>query len=501
MSRLRANTPRWGELKGFFRPRSLRFKALVAVAMIVLAPAVYVWTTSLQDTVSIALLRTDLTNATSAAVRGARAGTLDVEDVSSTHRVRIRLLDGGFRVLEDGAHDGDARWFHPLTDLWFGPEGRPRPAEWDPKLPPLPEREELVEALGTGVGSGCQATARGDLWICAEARRVETPDGTRWLHVQRSTARSARALWADRFQMTQLTLSVLAFAVLLTLWLATRWVRPIESLRDQALARVQGPVSTEPLSVERSDELGEVADAFNTLLASIAERNRANELFAADLAHELKNPLAAVRTAADALGSGRPLDPERAARLERILADSASRMQTVIDRFLELARAEAGLADAERRDVDVVALVDGLLDGLRADPRYPDVRFVRDGDPGPLPVPAAPERLETALRNLLGNGAAFASGRDPAEVRVTVRALGARVQLDVADTGPGIPADDLPRLFDRYFSRRQGGTGLGLALAKAIVDAHGGSLTATSEPGRGAVFSASLPASQRDLEL
>jgi signal transduction histidine kinase len=456
--------------------------------MVVLSPAVYVWSTSLLDRASIAILRSDLTTATSSALRAARAGALDPAELGRAHRVRIRVLDGSFAVISDADHDVRAHWHRPLTDPWFGPEGRPEPGVWEPRLPPLPEREEVREAVQHGSGSACEVTAQGDLLICAEVRRL---DDERWLHVQRSTARSARALYEDRFQMTQLTLSVLVFALLLTVWLATRWVRPIESLRDQALARTRGG-STEPLRVERSDELGEVADAFNTLLAAIAERNRANELFAADLAHELKNPIAAVRTATDALGSGRPVDPERAARLHRILDESGRRMQAVIDRFLDLARAEAGLADAHRVPVDVVALVDALLSGLRNDERFADVGFVREG-PDHVEVPAASERLETALRNLLGNAASFATGRTPSEVRVRVALDDEGVTLEVSDTGPGIAPDDLPRVFERYFSRREGGTGLGLALAKAIVDAHGGELGVQSPPGSGAVFTVWLP--------
>jgi two-component system sensor histidine kinase ChvG len=324
--------------------------------------------------------------------------------------------------------------------------------------------------------------------VCSEVRRVQTPKGWRYLHIQRSVAQSTRALWEDRFQMTQLTLIVLVFAVLLTLWLGTRWVRPIESLRDQALARTRHGVSTEPLTIERKDELGEVADAFNTLLAAIEQRNKANETFAADLAHELKNPIAAVRTAAEALEGGKPLTEARAERLNRILADSSKRMQLVIDRFLELARAEAGLAQKVLVPVDLVRLLGGLLEGLAADERFAGVAFTLTVDGTPQPLEGDEERLETAFRNLLINGATFAA---PAgKVEVVVRAWDSTVDVSVRDSGPGIAEDDLPRIFDRYFSKRQGGTGLGLPLAKAIVEAHGGELFAESPPGAGARFTA-----------
>lgn len=477
------------EILGFLRPGSLRFKALVAVVMVVLSPAVWVWSTSLSDTASIAILKSNLSTATHDAIEGAEAGTLDLEALSTLRRVRIRVLaEDGRTLLDEADHDGDPRWYHPITDPWFGPEGRPDPSVWDAGLPPLPDRPELREALEDGTASRCGVSERGDLLVCAEVRRVQTPMGWRYLHVQRSVAQSVRTLWQDRFQMTQLTLIVLVFAVLLTIWLGTRWVRPIESLRDQALARTRHGVSTEPLTIERKDELGEVADAFNTLLAAIEQRNKANESFAADLAHELKNPIAAVRTAAEALEGGKPLTEARAERLGRILTDSSKRMQLVIDRFLELARAEAGLAQKHLVPVDLVQLVGALLEGLAADERFAGVVFTLTVDGTPSKLEGDEERLETAFRNLLINAATFAEPEGTVEV--VVRAWDGTVDVSVRDSGPGIAEDDLPRIFDRYFSKRQGGTGLGLPLAKAIVEAHGGELYAESPPGSGARFTA-----------
>ncbi len=504
----RPRPPSRSEITGFMRPGSLRFKALVAVILIAISPAVAVWSTRLVDTGSIAFLKSEVRSATDEALALQAAGALDVanaeqvEALATEHGVRIRLVDPtAGRVLLDSDHDGDWRWYHELTDPFFGPEGRPDPAEWDALRPAITERAEVVDALAAadGVASGCGVTGRANLLVCSEAHRLDARDangGAVVLHVQRSVAQSVRTLWEDRFQLIQLTLVILVFAVALTVWLGIRWVRPVESLRDQALSRTSGAgrVSTEPLTIDRADELGEVADAFNTLLAALEQRNRANETFAADLAHELKNPIAAVRTASEALSGGKPLTESRAARIQRILDDSSKRMQVVIDRFLELARAEAGLATTNLEPVDLDGLVRGLVDTLGHDARFSTVEFSVERDPGaPTWLVGDEERLETAFRNLLLNAATFAAGEpdtDPAvRVRITSRVDG-HVAVAVEDTGPGIAEDDLPRIFDRYFSKRQGGTGLGLPLAKAIVEAHGGSLSAAGEPGVGAVFTA-----------
>ncbi|MCA9566759.1 MAG: HAMP domain-containing histidine kinase [Myxococcales bacterium] len=476
-------------LAGFVRPGTLRFKALLVVVVVVLAPVVWVWGSSLLDGASRIGMRRDLAATAALSARAVRAGTLQAEVVARSNRVRIRVVDDAGTVRVDADHEGRRRWTDGFTDVFFGPEGRPDPTAWDARRPSLLERPEVAEALASGRGQLCEVPAGSDLLVCAVAQRVEGPDGPVLLHVQSSLARSTRALYADRFQMLQLTLYMLAFAVVITVWLGARWIRPLESLRDEALARTQGRVSTAPLEVTSKDELGELAHAFNTLLAAIESRNRANEVFAADLAHELKNPIAAVRTAAEALEPGKPLTEARAARLHRILADSSERMAVVIDRFLELARAEAGLADRERASLDLLGLATAVVDGARHDERFTGVTFEVHGEPAV--VVGSEERLETTLRNLVSNAACFAAPDGRVTVTTTLRP--GIVELSVADTGPGIAPDDLPRVFDRYFTRRQGGTGLGLALSRAIAHAHGGDLVAHSAPGEGAVFTLTLP--------
>lgn len=461
----------------------------MSVVVLVLAPLAWVWGASVWDTAGQVRMARDLDATGATLARNVRAGTLDAEVSAASNRIRIRLLQPGGRVILDVDREGSQRWHERATEVFFGPDGRPDPALLDARMPPVLERPETVDALASGRGQRCEVLAADLLLRCADARVVEREGGPVVLHLQASAARSTRALYADRYQMLQLTLYVLVMAVLGTLWLGTRWVRPMESLRDQALARTRGRVSTEPLVVDRRDEYGELADAFNTLLAALESRNRANETFAADLAHELKNPIAAVRAAASALEPGKPLTEARAARLHRILSDSSGRMAVVIDRFLELARAEAGLADQAREAVDLAALARGIVGAHRADPRHGSVTFSVSATPAV--VRGSEERLETAVRNLVANGASFAGAGGEVTVRVTSSAE--EVVLTVSDTGPGIEEADLERVFDRYFSKRQGGTGLGLALSRAIAVAHGGTLTASSPPGQGATFTLRLP--------
>ncbi len=197
--------------------------------------------------------------------------------------------------------------------------------------------------------------------------------------------------------------------------------------------------------------------------------------------------MAAVRAAADSLAADRPVEGVRRERMTRILGDSTHRMQVVIDRFLDLARAEAGLLATEREPVELHTLLEVLAQSIRSDTRFAHLSI--DVWVPPCTVLAAPERLETALRNLVGNASSYAEER----VEVIGQADEHRITIVVRDDGPGIPTADLGRIFRRYYTTRDTGTGLGLALVRAIVEAHGGSIEVSSIPGEGAVFTVTLP--------
>ncbi|MFT4621530.1 MAG: signal transduction histidine kinase [Myxococcota bacterium] len=451
----------------------------MVVAVIVL-PVVWVWSAGFDEASQVDRQALELA-ALALAVADA-PDTLDL--VASTHRARVRLLDGS-QVMQDADGEPDDPWHAPVSNPFYGPEGRPDPRRVDATLPTLHTRPEVVRARADGVAQRCSVSDAGWMLVCAAAASL--PDG-RVVHVQRTSARLIKSLYEDRYPLTAVMLVVLGVGVLLSLWLGWRMVGPIEHLRDQVVERTRGRVSTKPVVLDRADELGDLARAFNQLLAALDARNRANESFAADLAHELKNPVAAVRAAAEAMAADRPLEGRRRERLTRVLADSSHRMQVVIDRFLDLARAEAGLIATERESVDLAALVRAIVEPLTADPRFGGLSFDVQLPDGAW-VWAAPERLETALRNLIGNAASFAESR----VIITGSIAERRAVVCVADDGPGIPQADLDQIFVRYFTTRDTGTGLGLALVRAIVEAHGGMIEAHSEPGEGAQFTIRLP--------
>jgi signal transduction histidine kinase len=277
-------------------------------------------------------------------------------------------------------------------------------------------------------------------------------------------------------------------AIALGWWLGWRMVRPIERLRAQALAQVDRLSRGTELELPRRDEFGDLAAALNRLIAEIRGHARAHEAALADLAHELKSPVAAIRAAAEALLDG-PAEPERTRKLAGVVSGAGERLDRLVHQFLELARAEAGLAGEPRERVDVAALAKGVVDSIGGDPRCAAIAIeIQAGEQATLD--AVPARVESALRNLLDNACSFARTR----VRVRVQG-GETIVVEVEDDGPGIPAAELAHVFERFYSKRVAdrGSGLGLALVRAIAEAHGGSARVRSVEGEGSTFSIELP--------
>jgi two-component system sensor histidine kinase ChvG len=471
-----------------FGLNSLRAKTLAVVCVLVVAPVVFVWLSSPFEDALGYQMRNDL---------GVAAGQVaDLVRIDAPHDEYLemaRRFDVWIRVVEKSGEvtesaDGTAPTFRER--LLFAPDPVPELAEWDATQPPLHERGEIREAMRSGRAGRCGYRLEGRLLVCHLAERIEfTGRKPKVVHVPASSARGATGLYDERFQVLKLMGLVLALAAGLGIWLAYRIARPLRFLREQVLARTEPPVSTRPVERGEDDEFGELADAFNQLLGSLEERRKANEAFMADMAHEIKNPVAAVRAVAESLGKGKEISAKRAERLANILGDSSRRLDRVVTNFLELARAESGLPEAEREDVQVGKLVENAMGSYAADDRYEELDLVVDCDD--VWVSGSADHIERALRNLVENALSFAESA----VEVRVRRFGDTIEIRVADDGPGIAPEDVPRVFDRFFTRRDdgGGTGLGLAMTRAIVEAHSGTIDVESTVGEGTTFTIALP--------
>ncbi len=417
----------------------------------------------------------------------------ELDEIAFRHTARVRLveLDEGRALLDVDRDDGDDV-VHRVGTLFFGADGAPSLRELDASLPPVLARAESAAAPTSGEPeTGCRSAPQGKLLVCHATMTSTYGERPVVVYVQESSRRAARALYDLRYHLARLSVAMLPIALVFSWWMGRRMVRPLDALRGAVLAKAEEANVRADLARVPSGEASDLAEAFNVLLATVAAKGEEHQAFVADLAHEIKNPAAAIRACAESLATSEP-DPARIARIARILESSSTRLDHLVSQFLELARAEAGLRGEERGRVDLAALVRGVattLEGTTTARLHLAV--------GPATVIGAAGRLESVVRNLLDNAASFAPAGD---VFVTLSSARGRVKLDVEDSGPGIAEADLPHVFDRFFTTRargapggRGGTGLGLALVKAVAEAHGGSARALPSS-RGAVFRVELPA-------
>ena len=471
--------------------RSLRVRAFLVAVMVAVLPLGIIAAASLIES---GIGERMLVEVDAAAREGAAAyaesDAAELDGIASRFGVRLRVVDRNGSILAERDHH-DTGASTAIGDVFMGPDGSPTLDQLDRERGPLFDRAEIASALAGQPARGCESSTGGKLLECHAAVPVlENGAVIGAAHAQDGSRRAIRALYDLRYQLLKLTLIIVPCAIALAWWLGWRMVRPIERLRAQALDQVEKLSRGNELELQRRDEFGDLAAALNRLIGEIRGHARAHEAALADLAHELKSPVAAIRAAAEALLDG-PAEPERTKKLAEVLSGAGERLDRLVHQFLELARAEAGLTGEARERVDVAALARGIVDSTREDPRCAKVELSVDSDDDAI-VQAVPARLESALRNLVDNACSFARTR----VRVRVKA-GEPVIIEVEDDGPGIGAADLPRVFDRFYSTRKSdrGSGLGLALVRAIAEAHGGRAHARSIEGEGSTFAIELPQS------
>jgi two-component system, OmpR family, sensor histidine kinase MprB len=276
----------------------------------------------------------------------------------------------------------------------------------------------------------------------------------------------------------------IAFAAALAALVAGAALRPVQRLTKAAENVAATGDLTERVEVTTSDELGRLAARFNTMLAALEESVGKQRRLVADASHELRTPLTAARTNVDLLREGQ-LSHDEARRALDEASVELSALTTLVSDLVELARGEERQLRVEELHLD--DLVAETIE--RAKSRAPEATFVTAFSP--TVVRADPVLVERAVSNLLDNAVKYSPPGAPIEV--TVR----DGEVVVADHGPGVAAEDLPRIFDRFYraaaARGKPGAGLGLAIVREAAEAHGGTATVESGAG-GARFTLTLPA-------
>ncbi len=311
------------------------------------------------------------------------------------------------------------------------------------------------------------------------------------------------SLVAIRMSILGLFIIALVLTVMLSWYLSLTIARPILQLGQAArdMREGHGRVgAVPPTLLVRTDEIGELAHALRDSSEALWSRMDATERFAADVAHEIKNPLSSIRSAIETLR--RVEDAAAQRRLLAIIAEDVIRLDRLISDISDASRVDAELSRAEPAPVDVVAILRLLVEIDEATRPEGGVRLEVDAPDGPMLVQAVEDRLVQVLRNLIGNASSFS----PAGGRVVLRAreAGAMVEVSVDDEGPGMPEGKLEHVFDRFYTERPQGerfgqhSGLGLSISKQIVEALKGQIAAVNrrdDGGRvlGARFTMHLP--------
>src|SRR5437879_6229635 len=295
-----------------------------------------------------------------------------------------------------------------------------------------------------------------------------------------------------RLELIRIFGVTLLVTVLLSLYLASTIARPIRRLAMAAQrARGRGARIEIPDVTGRNDEIGELAGALREMTDALWQRMSAIESFAADVAHEIKNPLSSLRSAVET--AARLDDPVKQRRLMAIVQDDVERLDRLITDISDASRLDAELSRLELSPTDIGAMLRALFEMHEATRTPGSPRLVLElpadqaGRGRPLIVPGIESRLSQIFLNVIANAVSFS----PPDHDIFIRAVpdGRAVLVTVEDQGPGIPEDQLTAIFDRFYSERPAGekfgthSGLGLSISKQIVEAHRGRIWAENRTG------------------
>lgn len=424
-----------------------------------------------------------------------------IGDIGMRTRARFRLFDASGELVGD-SWQGHARTFtlnNPKEESWQRNVAR-----------------ALDEAVDFVVGadipppflgfSGVSNNRTVNLRLAPDRTHIITAQAAlgaadgEMLVMDRNARDIRRIIRAERSRLGYIILAAALFSTFLSLFLGRTIVRPLQELAHAA-TRVRMGRDREvivPRLPTRIDEIGMLARAVSDMNQALHQRIDATEVFAADVAHELKNPLASLSSAVESLRN--VTKPELRAQLQDIISDDVKRLDRLITDISELSRIDARLSRTAFEPVDVNALIASLVEVRLARARTPGIAIVFTPMPGePIRVAGEPSQLGRVIDNLLDNAISFSP--DGGTVRLATSGSATMARIIVDDEGPGISDTAREAIFERFHSDRPEGeafgkhSGLGLAIARAIINGHDGSIhVAPADPARkGARFVIELP--------
>ena len=385
---------------------------------------------------------------------------------------------------------------HARTDLEFYREGQRQ------SISDYPETRLALAGEVTGIarhdGSGGYV-----LSVAMPVQRYRQVIGV--IMLSQSGSDIQEAVREIRFVVLQVFAGALIITVLLSLYLAGTIARPVHRLAEAAASVRRGnggEVVEIPDMTRRGDEIGDLSGALRSMTTALYQRIDAIGRFAADVSHEIKNPLTSLRSAVET--ASRVENPVQQKQLMSIILDDVQRLDRLISDISDYSRLDAELGRETREAVNIRDMLQLLVEiqGAATDGLAPKIIIEAPAD-SDLSVPALDSRLAQVFRNLIGNAVSFS----PPNGVIRIQASRDRdvVTIAFSDDGPGIPPGKLAEIFDRFYTERPAGekfgthSGLGLSISKQIIEAHGGEIFAenrTNEDGHivGARFTIQLPA-------
>lgn len=382
-----------------------------------------------------------------------------------------------------------------------------------PTRPMAPDWGELSTLVATANGGATEIMAlneTGDTRFVVSSPIVQGAAPVGAVAVQGAPGELDGLLQREREKVLRLFLVGLAISVVLSLILASTIANPLADLAAAAeIGRDKNARKMSPTRVRipdlsgRPDEIGRLSGALRGMVAALYERIEGNEQFAADVAHEIKNPLASLRSAVGTLRIAKR-DDQRATLLD-VIEHDVRRLDRLVSDISNASRLDSELVKEEEESFDLLKMLSNINDFLGREADAKGIEYIADLPENPLIVQGLEGRLAQVFVNLITNAISFCEEGDA--IRVWARKRENRVLIVVEDTGPGIPDGALNKVFKRFYSERPEGqfgnnSGLGLAISKQIVEAHGGVIWAenirpteadmTSEP-LGARFVVGLP--------
>lgn len=283
-------------------------------------------------------------------------------------------------------------------------------------------------------------------------------------------------------------------------FLAGRALKPVDEITRSAQRITAENLSQRLVVVNPNDEIGRLAETFNSTLSRLEASFIRTKRFFADISHELRTPLTIIRGEAE-VGMKWAKDPEEFREIMTSTLDEANRMSAIVESLLELSRAEEGGLHLESHEIDIPQFLSGLAKEFQQQSRITEQnKKVVITHSSQVCVLGDQRRLRQVFLNLLDNALKYTP--EGGTVRVGISGANNVVMISVSDDGPGIPPEDIPHIFERFYrvdksrNRGDGGSGLGLSLVKSLLEAHGGTVSVTSTVGKGSVFTVTLPATE-----